>query len=85
MKRLMTACMMLMGGLVAILHCRPDSTLAMNRHDLLLWRVVLYGLTCTVGGYLHQHLPRHRPAIRRIAFVFMVLIVLNESVPEISR
>lgn len=38
---------------------------------------MLYGVICGVGWHLYDCLPPHRPAIRRIALIFIVLIVLN--------
>ena len=52
---------------------------------LLTCRMVLYALVCGVGWHLYQRFPPHRPAIRRIALMFIVLIVLNEIVPEVFR
>ncbi|HAK8509350.1 TPA: hypothetical protein H2W85_000825 [Salmonella enterica] len=56
-----------------------------NRSDLLLWRITLYAAMSGVGWHLYDRLPPHRPAIRRIALIFIVLIVLNEIVPEVFR
>ncbi|OUE53943.1 hypothetical protein AZ003_002850 [Citrobacter freundii] len=85
MKHQVLSCIMLMGCLAAIFYCNPAKSPPINRSDLLLWRVMLYGLACAVGWYLYQHLPAHRPAIRRIALIFIILIVLNEIVPEVFR
>lgn len=52
---------------------------------LLLWRITLYAAMSGVGWRLYDRLPPHRPAIRRIALIFIVLIVLNEIVPEVFR
>lgn len=52
---------------------------------LLTCRMVLYALVCGVGWHLYRRFPPYRPAIRRIALMFIVLIVLNEIVPEVFR
>ncbi|ECC1653088.1 hypothetical protein FNH72_19035 [Salmonella enterica subsp. arizonae] len=56
-----------------------------NRSDLLLWRITLYGVIIGVGWRLYDRFPPYRPAIRRIALWFIVLIALNEIVPEVFR
>ena len=64
-------------------HLPPAADL--YRSDLLLWRITLYVAMSGVGWHLYDRLPPHRPAIRRIALIFIVLIVLNEIVPEVFR
>ncbi|WP_449506816.1 hypothetical protein [Enterobacter hormaechei] len=64
-------------------HLPPAADL--YRSDLLLWRITLYVAMSGVGWQLYDRLPPHRLAIRRIALIFIVLIVLNEIGPEVFR
>ena len=82
MKRLMLSSTLL---LVCMFYLAADNTPQINRSDLLPWRIMLYGVICGVGWHLYDRLPPHRPAIRRIALIFIILIVLNEIVPEVFR
>ncbi|AXC87627.1 hypothetical protein E2X98_18965 [Salmonella enterica] len=85
MKRLMLSGSLLLVCMAVMFYLATDNTLQINRSDLLLWRVTLYGVISAVGWHLYDRLPPHRPAIRRIALIFIVLIVLNEIVPEVFR
>lgn len=82
--------LMLSGSLLLVcmavmFYLATDNTPLINRSNLLPWRIMLYGMICAVGWPLHDRLPPHRPAIRRIALIFIVLIVFNEIVPEVFR
>ncbi|WP_375602414.1 hypothetical protein AB9X52_02720 [Enterobacter hormaechei] len=85
MKRLILSGSLLMVCIAVIFYLASGNTPQINRSDLLLWRIMLYGAICGVGWHLYDRLPPHRPAIRRIALIFIVLIVLNEIVPEVFR
>lgn len=85
MKRLMLSGMMLLVCMAVMFYLAADNTPQINRSDLLLWRVMLYAAICGVGLHLYDRLPPYRPAFRRIALWFIVLIALNESVPEVFR
>ncbi|EBF8126962.1 hypothetical protein GJ200_05220 [Salmonella enterica subsp. enterica] len=85
MKRLMLSGSLLLVCMAVMFYLAADNTPQINRSDLLLWRIMLYGVICGVGWHLYDRLPPHRPAIRRIALIFIVLIVLNEIVPEVFR
>ncbi|AKE60113.1 hypothetical protein PU088_000611 [Citrobacter farmeri] len=85
MKRLILSCLMLITCLAAVFCCSKSNAPGVYHSELLLWRMMLYGLTCAVGWHLHQRFPLQRPTIRRIALVFMVLVLLNEIVPEVSQ
>ncbi|EBB5685337.1 hypothetical protein QLL71_000981 [Salmonella enterica] len=85
MKRLMISGTLLMVCMAAMFYLSSGNAPQINRSDLLPWRVTLYGVVCCVGWRLYDRLPPHRLAIRRIALIFIVLIVLNEIVPEVFR
>ncbi|EBP3477691.1 hypothetical protein M4755_002549 [Salmonella enterica] len=85
MKRMMLSGSLLMVCMAVMFYLATDNTPQINRSDLLPWRIMLYGVICGVGWHLYDRLPPHRPAIRRIALIFIVLIVLNEIVPEVFR
>ncbi|EDT6984269.1 hypothetical protein WH05_003769 [Salmonella enterica subsp. arizonae] len=85
MKRLMLSGIMLLVCSAVVFYLASGNTPQINRSDLLLWRITLYGVVCGVGWRLYDRLPPHRPAIRRIALIFIALIVLNEIVPEVFR
>lgn len=85
MKRLMLSGIMLLVCSAVVFNLASGNTPQINRSDLLPWRIMLYGVICGVGWHLYDRLPPHRPAIRRIALIFIVLIVLNEIVPEVFR
>ncbi|EHK4823513.1 hypothetical protein I4Y03_004108 [Salmonella enterica subsp. enterica serovar Abony] len=85
MKRLMLSGMMLLVCMAVMFYLAADNTPQINRSDLLLWRVMLYAAICGVGLHLYDRFPPYRPALRRIALWFIVLIALNESVPEVFR
>ncbi|EAW2473479.1 hypothetical protein QBB50_000817 [Salmonella enterica] len=85
MKRLMLSGSLLLVCIAVMFYLAADNTPQINRSDLLPWRIMLYGVICGVGWHLYDRLPPHRPAIRRIALIFIVLIVLNEIVPEVLR
>ncbi|EAM9239509.1 hypothetical protein NU104_002196 [Salmonella enterica] len=85
MKRMMLSGSLLMVCMAVMFYLATDNTPQINRNDLLPWRIMLYGVICGVGWHLYDRLPPHRPAIRRIALIFIVLIVLNEIVPEVFR
>lgn len=83
MKRLVPSFMMLLACIAVIFYLATSNIPQVNRGELLLWRVMLYGFICGIGWRLHDHCPPHRPTIRRIALIFLVLIMLNEVVPEV--
>ncbi|EDI9055191.1 hypothetical protein GEM49_01385 [Salmonella enterica] len=85
MKRLMLSSTLLLICMAVMFYLSSGNAPQINRSDLLLWRITLYGVACGVGWRLYDRLPPHRPAIRRIALIFIVLIVLNEIVPEVFR
>ncbi|EAA9294207.1 hypothetical protein DOR57_01555 [Salmonella enterica subsp. salamae] len=85
MKRLILSGSLLLVCMAVMFYLATDNTPQINRSDLLPWRIMLYGVICGVGWHLYDRLPPHRPAIRRIALIFIVLIVLNEIVPEVFR
>ncbi|TKV07177.1 hypothetical protein FDX19_18895 [Citrobacter sp. wls619] len=85
MKRLMLSGTLLLVCMAVMFYLAAGNTPQINHSDLLPWRIMLYGVICGVGWRLYDRLPPHRPAIRRIALIFIVLIVLNEIVPEAFR
>ncbi|EFV4427931.1 hypothetical protein H3N75_002988 [Salmonella enterica] len=85
MKRLMLSGSLLLVCMAVMFYLAADNTPQINRSALLPWRIMLYGVICGMGWHLYDRLPPHRPAIRRIALIFIVLIVLNEIVPEVLR
>ncbi|WP_447858840.1 hypothetical protein [Enterobacter ludwigii] len=85
MKRLMLSGPLLLICMAATFYLVPGNTSQINRSNLLLWRVTLYGVICGVGWRLYDRFPPYRPAIRRIVLWFVVLIALNEIVPEVFR
>ncbi|ECC9538567.1 hypothetical protein DTG28_01850 [Salmonella enterica subsp. salamae] len=85
MKRLILSGSLLLICMAVMFYLATDNTPQINRSDLLPWRIMLYGVICGVGWHLYDRLPPHRPAIRRIALIFIVLTVLNEIVPEVFR
>ena len=85
MKRLMLAGTLLLVCMAVMFYLAAVNTPQINRSDLMPWRIMLYGVICGVGWHLYDRLPPHRPAIRRIALIFIILIVLNEIVPEVFR
>lgn len=85
MKRLILSGSLLLVCMAVMFYLAADNTPQINRSDLLPWRIMLCGVICGVGWHLYDRLPPHRPAIRRIALIFIVLIVLNEIVPEVFR
>ncbi|MBT1819794.1 hypothetical protein KK061_23740 [Enterobacter hormaechei subsp. xiangfangensis] len=85
MKRLILSGSLPLVCMAVMFYLAADNTPQINRSDLLPWRIMLYGVICGVGWHLYDRLPPHRPAIRRIALIFIVLIVLNEIVPEVFR
>lgn len=85
MKRLMLSGTLLLVCMAVMFYLAADNTPQINRSDLLPWRIMLYGVICGVGWHLYDRLPPHRPVIRRIALIFIVLIVLNEIGPEVFQ
>lgn len=85
MKRLILSGSLLLVCMAVMFYLAADNTPQINHSDLLPWRIMLYGVICGVGWRLYDRLPPHRPAIRRIALIFIVLIVLNEIEPEVFR
>nr|WP_249039631.1 hypothetical protein [Enterobacter bugandensis] len=59
-------------------HLVSGSTPQINRSDLLLWRITLYGVIFVQAGVCMTD-------FHRIALLFIVLIALNEIVPEVFR
>lgn len=85
MKRQILSGSLLLACMAVIFYLAADNTPQINRSDLLPWRIMLYGVICGMGCHLYDRLPPHRPAIRRIALIFIVLIVLNEIMLEVFR
>ncbi|WP_323660467.1 hypothetical protein [Pectobacterium versatile] len=85
MKRLIMSGSLLLVCMAAMFYLSSGNAPQINRSDLLPWRIILYGVVCGVGWHLYDRLPPHRPAIRRVTLIFIVLIVLNEIVPEVFR
>lgn len=85
MKRLMLSGTLLLVCMAVMFYLAADNTPQINRSDLLPWRMMLYGVIFCTGWRLYERFPPYRPAIRRIALIFIVLIVLNEIVPEVFR
>ncbi|ECI4150688.1 hypothetical protein HAY47_004559 [Salmonella enterica] len=85
MKRLMLSCTLLLICIAATFYLASGNTPQINRSDLLLWRITLYGVIFCTGWRLYDRFPPYRPVIRRIALWFIVLIALNEIVPEVFR
>lgn len=85
MKRLMLSGIMLLVCSAVVFYLASGNSPQINRSDLLLWRVMLYGVISAVGWRLYDQFPPYRPTICRIALIFIVLIVLNEIVPEVFR
>ncbi|WP_447880710.1 hypothetical protein [Serratia fonticola] len=85
MERLMLSGIMLLICMAATCYLASGNTLLVNRSDLLLWRITLYGVIFCTSWRLYDRFPPYRPAIRRIALWFIVLIVLNEIMPEVFR
>jgi len=81
----MLTCPLLLICIAATFYLASGNTPQINRSDLLLWRITLYVAMSGVGWHLYDRLPPHRPAIRRFALIFIVLIVLNEIGPEVFR
>ncbi|EAO9706081.1 TPA: hypothetical protein JDC27_001934 [Salmonella enterica subsp. salamae] len=85
MKRLMLSSTLLLTCMAMMFYLSSGNALQINRSDLLFWRITLYGVIFCTGWRLYDRFPPYRPAIRRIALWFVVLIVLNEFVPEVLR
>ncbi|EPT4467451.1 hypothetical protein ACVQTW_003848 [Klebsiella aerogenes] len=85
MKRLILSGSLLLVCMAAVCYLSSGNASQLNRSNLLLWRITLYGVIFCTGWRLYDHLPPHRPAIRRIALIFIIMIVLNEIVPEVIR
>ncbi|EAV7067900.1 hypothetical protein FBQ62_15390 [Salmonella enterica] len=85
MKRLILSSTLLLTCMVVMLYLSSGNAPQINRSDLLLWRITLYAAISCVGWRLYDRFPPYRPAIRRIALWFIVLIALNEIVPEVFR
>ncbi|EBY2574053.1 hypothetical protein [Enterobacter hormaechei] len=85
MKWLMLSGMMLLVCMAATFYLAAGNTPQINRSALLPWRIMLYAAICGVGWHLYNRFPPYRPALRRITLWFIVLIALNESVPEVFR
>lgn len=85
MKRLMLSSILLLTCMAMMFYLSSGNALRINRSDLLLWRITLYAAMSGVGWRLYDRFPPYRPTIRRIALWFIVLIVLNEIVPEVFR
>ncbi|HCM1915593.1 TPA: hypothetical protein N3A33_001480 [Salmonella enterica subsp. salamae serovar 28:r:e,n,z15] len=85
MKRLMLSSTLLLICMAVMFYLSSGNAPQINRSDLLLWRIMLYAAMSGVGWRLYDRFPPYRPTIRRIALWFIVLIVLNEIVPEVFR
>ena len=85
MKRLILSGTLLPIYMAVMFYLSSGNAPQINRSDLLLWRITLYAAMSGVGWRLYDRFPPYRPTIRRIALWFIVLIVLNEIVPEVFR
>ncbi|EBD0848727.1 hypothetical protein FHN97_05285 [Salmonella enterica] len=85
MKRMMLSGALLLICMAVMCYLLSGNAPQINRSDLLLWRVTQYGVISTVGWRLYDRFPPYRPVICRIALWFIVLIALNEIVPEVFR
>ncbi|EFH4673115.1 hypothetical protein KG822_000268 [Escherichia coli] len=85
MKRLILSSSLLLVCMAVMFYLSSGNAPQINRSDLLLWRITLYAAIYGVGWRLYDRFPPYRPAIRRIALWFIVLIVLNEIAPEVFR
>ncbi|EAU9813598.1 hypothetical protein DLR11_05105 [Salmonella enterica subsp. salamae] len=85
MKRLMLSSTLLLICMAVMFYLSSGNAPQINRSDLLLWRIMLYAAISCLGWRLYDRFPPYRPTIRRIALWFIVLIVLNEIVPEVFR
>lgn len=85
MNRLMLSGTLLLICMAVMFYLSSGNAPQINRSDLLLWRITLYAAMSGVGWRLYDRFPAYRPTIRRIALWFIVLIVLNEIVPEVFR
>ncbi|EGE4743845.1 hypothetical protein RMP99_002418 [Salmonella enterica] len=85
MKPLMLSGTLLLICMAVMFYLSSGNAPQINRSDLLLWRITLYAAMSGVGWRLYDRFPPHRPTIRRIALIFIILIVLNEIVPEVFR
>ncbi|EAW1630202.1 hypothetical protein CD683_001141 [Salmonella enterica subsp. enterica serovar Herston] len=85
MKRLMLSSTLLLTCMAMIFYLSSGNALQINRSNLLLWRITLYAAISGMGWRHYDHFPPYRPVIRRIALWFIVLVALNEIVPEVFR
>ncbi|HHP2703590.1 TPA: hypothetical protein ACR8U9_004398 [Citrobacter freundii] len=85
MKRLMLSGTLLLICIAVMFYLSSGNAPQINRSDLLLWRITLYAAMSGVGWRLYDRFPPNRPTIRRIALWFIVLMVLNEIMPEVFR
>lgn len=85
MKRLILSGTLLLICMAVMCYLSSGNAPQINRNDLLLWRITLYAAMSGVGWRLYDRFPPYRPTIRRIALWFIILIVLNEIVPEVFR
>ncbi|EGZ4347911.1 hypothetical protein ACY12_001886 [Salmonella enterica subsp. enterica serovar Portland] len=85
MKRLILSGSLLLVCIAVMFYLAADNTPQINRSDLLPWRIMLYGVIFCTGWRLYDRFLTYRPVIRRIALWFIVLIALNEIVPEVFR
>ncbi|EAT2900503.1 MULTISPECIES: hypothetical protein [unclassified Citrobacter] len=85
MKRLMLSGTLLLICIAVMFYLSSGNAPQINRSDLLLWRITLYAAMSGVGWRLYDRFPPYRPTIRRIALWFIVLMVLNEIMPEMFR
>ncbi len=85
MKRLMLSGTLLLICIAVMFYLSSGNAPQINRSDLLLWRITLYAAMSGVGWRLSDRFPPYRPTIRRIALWFIVLMVLNEIMPEMFR
>ncbi|PVB76063.1 hypothetical protein CUR65_10465 [Salmonella enterica subsp. enterica serovar Legon] len=85
MKPLMLSGTLLLLCIAATFYLASGNTPQINRSDLLLWRITLYAAMSGIGWRLYDRFPPYRPTIHRIALWFIILIVLNEIVPEVFR
>lgn len=85
MKRLILSGSLLLVCMAVMFYLATDNTPQINRSDLLPWRITLYAAISGMGWRHYDHFPPYRPVIRRIALWFIVLVALNEIVPEVFR
>ncbi|EAM7072653.1 hypothetical protein R5D33_004085 [Salmonella enterica] len=85
MKRMMLSGSLLLVCMAVMFYLSSGNAPQINHSDLLLWRITLYAAISGMGWHHYDRFPPYRPVIRRIALWFIVLVALNEIVPEVFR